>query len=76
VAAGLRLSIRNNKGREVYAWTALPERSVLASRETLLFHSRLASPPPEAGDVVVRFFNRNDLATGIQHAAAETTSKR
>jgi predicted Zn finger-like uncharacterized protein len=72
----LRLSVRNSKGHEVYAWTALPERSVLAPRETFVFRSRLASPPPDTRDVVVRFFNRNDLATGIRHAAAQTTSKQ
>ena len=72
----LRLSIRNSSGQEVYAWTALPERNVLAPGETLLFRSQLASPPPDARDVVVRFLNRNDLATGIRHAAAEIASKR
>ena len=72
----LRLSIRNSSGQEVYAWTALPERNVLAPRETLPFRSQLASPPPpDARDVVVRFLNRNDLATGIRHAAAEIASK-
>jgi predicted Zn finger-like uncharacterized protein len=71
----LRLSIRNSSGQEVYAWTALPERNVLAPRETLPFRSQLASPPPDARDVAVRFVNRNDLATGIRHAAAEIASK-
>jgi hypothetical protein len=68
----LRLSIRNSKGQEIYAWTESPERSVLAPRETLAFRSRLASPPPDRGDVVVRFLNRYDLMTGMQHAVAET----
>jgi predicted Zn finger-like uncharacterized protein len=72
----LRLSVRNGKGHEVYAWTELPERTVLAPREILTFRSRLASPPPDARDVVVRFFNRNDLVTGIQHAAAQTWSEQ
>jgi predicted Zn finger-like uncharacterized protein len=67
----LRLSIHNSSGQEIYAWTELPERSVLAPGEILAFRSRLASPPSDAGDVVVRFLNRNDLMTGVQHAAAE-----
>ncbi len=41
-------------------------RSVLAPGDTLPFRSRLASPPPEAHDVLVRFFNRRDLVAGVQ----------
>jgi predicted Zn finger-like uncharacterized protein len=62
----LRFSVRNRSGHEVYAWTALPTRSVLAPGETLPFRSRLASPPPDARDVLVRFFNRRDLVAGLQ----------
>jgi predicted Zn finger-like uncharacterized protein len=62
----LRFAVRNPKGQEVYSWTALPERSVLAPGETLSFRSRLASPPPEGRDVAVRFFNRRDRIAGIQ----------
>ena len=62
----LRFSVRNRSGQEVYAWTALPGRSVLAPGETLTFRSRLASPPPDARDVLVRFFNRRDLVASIQ----------
>jgi hypothetical protein len=62
----LRFSIRNQRGQEVYAWTALPSRSVLAPGETLPFRSRLASPPPETHDVLVRFFSRRDRVASIQ----------
>jgi predicted Zn finger-like uncharacterized protein len=62
----LRFSVRNPGGQEVYAWTALPSRSLLAPGETLAFRSRLASPPPDARDVLVRFFNRRDLVAGVQ----------
>jgi predicted Zn finger-like uncharacterized protein len=62
----LRFSVRNQQGQEIYAWTALPGRSVLAPGETLPFRSRLASPPPEAHDVLVRFFNRRDRVAGIR----------
>jgi hypothetical protein len=51
---------------EIYTWTALPTRSLLAPGDTLAFQSRLASPPPETRDVLVRFFNRHDLGVGIQ----------
>lgn len=62
----LRFSVRNRSGQEVYAWTAVPGRSVLGPGESLSFRSRLASPPPDAREVLVRFFNRRDLVAGIQ----------
>ena len=45
---------------------SLPAKNVLAPEETLAFRSRLAAPPPEGHEVVVRFFNRRDLGTGMQ----------
>jgi predicted Zn finger-like uncharacterized protein len=57
----LRYSLRNEGGREIYNWTALPAKSVLAPGETLPFRSRVASPPPESHMVFVRFINRRDL---------------
>jgi predicted Zn finger-like uncharacterized protein len=61
----LRFAVRNGSGNEIYSWTALPSRSLLAPGETLAFQSRLASPPPESRDVLVRFFNRRDRGIGI-----------
>jgi predicted Zn finger-like uncharacterized protein len=62
----LRFAVRNAQGQEIYAWTALPTRSVLPPGETLAFRSRLASPPPEGHDVTIRFFNRHDRVAGMQ----------
>jgi hypothetical protein len=62
----LRFSLRNQRGQEIYAWTALPGYSLLAPGETLDFRSRLASPPTDGQDVLVRFFNRRDLVAGLQ----------
>jgi predicted Zn finger-like uncharacterized protein len=59
----LRLAGRNEGVGEIYTWTALPDRAVLGAGETLPFRSRLASPPADGRDVVVRFFNRHDLAS-------------
>ena len=56
----LRFAARNASGQEVYTWTALPSRSILGPGETLDFHSRLASPPADASDVMVRFFTAHD----------------
>jgi predicted Zn finger-like uncharacterized protein len=62
----LRFAVRNERGNEIYSWTALPNRSLLTPGDTLAFQSRLASPPPETRDVLVRFFNRRDLGAGIE----------
>jgi hypothetical protein len=57
----LRFALRNPAGVEVYAWTALAAKPALAAAEVLPFRSRLASPPGDTHDVVVRFFHRRDL---------------
>ena len=60
----LRFALRNNAGQEIYAWTALPAHNSLAAGEHLPFRSRLAFPPADGRDVIVRFFNRRDLGAG------------
>jgi predicted Zn finger-like uncharacterized protein len=62
----LRFAARNATGQEVYTWTALPSRSILGPGETLDFHSRLASPPADASDVIVRFFTAQDVEAGAK----------
>jgi predicted Zn finger-like uncharacterized protein len=62
----IRLAMKNDAGAEVYAWTALPDRTVLAPGDTEPFQTQLASPPPEGQAVLVRFFNRHDIASGGQ----------
>ena len=58
----LRFAVRNAGGYEVYAWTALPAEPMLAPGDRAPFRSRLASPPADAQDIIVRFFNRRDVA--------------
>jgi predicted Zn finger-like uncharacterized protein len=62
----LRFGLRNQAGLEIYSWFAVPERSILSPGETQPFRSRLASPPSEGHDVVVRFFNRHDAIEGAR----------
>ena len=57
----LRFGVRNAAGLEVYAWTTTPARTILPPGESVEFRSRLASPPADARDVVVRFFNQRDV---------------
>jgi hypothetical protein len=58
----LRFAARTKDGREVYTWSARPERNELQPGESLNFRS-FAKPPEEAVDIMVRFFNAQD-ATG------------
>jgi hypothetical protein len=62
----LRLAMRNGAGAEVYNWTALPSRPVLGPYEVQPFRTRLASPPGDGKDVMVRFFNRRDAVGGLK----------
>jgi hypothetical protein len=57
----LRFAILGPNQRELYSWTALLPRSMLPEGEALSFRSRLASPPAEGKQVMVRFLNRIDL---------------
>jgi predicted Zn finger-like uncharacterized protein len=58
----LRFAVRNATGQEIYAWTSKPSRSILEPGDKLPFRSRLASPPADASDVLVRFANASDVA--------------
>jgi predicted Zn finger-like uncharacterized protein len=60
----LRFALRNASGHEVYAWTAQPAKPTLGSGNGLPFRARLASPPADGRDVIVRFLNRRDVAAG------------
>jgi predicted Zn finger-like uncharacterized protein len=57
----LRFALRNATGHEVYAWTAQPTKAMLGSGNGLPFRARLAAPPADSRDVIVRFLNRRDV---------------
>jgi predicted Zn finger-like uncharacterized protein len=60
----VRLAVLGTGGQELYSWTALLPRSTLSEDEIVSFRSRLASPPPEGREVLVRFLTRSDLTNG------------
>jgi predicted Zn finger-like uncharacterized protein len=57
----LRLEVRNAARQEVYSWTVAPPQAALPAYQSAGFHARLAAPPPEGRDVLVRFLNRRDV---------------
>jgi len=62
----VRLAVLSSNGQELYSWTALLQRSILADSEKVSFRSRLASPPPESREVLVRFLTRADLTASVR----------
>lgn len=57
----LKFSIRDAKGVEIYTWTAQADGKDLKPGESQTFRRRLASPPPEGAEVLVRFAGKADL---------------
>jgi len=59
----LRFIVRDANGTPVYAWNTVLEQAVVDPGEKVAFRSRLASPPPNGHDLVVRFFNKRDIGS-------------
>ena len=66
----LHFSIRDRSTQEVYRWTTLLAQTVLEPGKTLTFRSRLASPPPQTHEVVVRFLHVGDVIADLPSPAA------
>jgi predicted Zn finger-like uncharacterized protein len=62
----LKFVVRNAANEEVYSWTAVPPRATLPPGEAVSFRSRLASPPTDGRDVLVRFVTRHDIIAGTR----------
>jgi predicted Zn finger-like uncharacterized protein len=60
----LRFVVQDARGVDIYAWNSVVDQAVVKPGEKVVFTSRLASPPADAHSIVVRFFNRRDLASG------------
>jgi predicted Zn finger-like uncharacterized protein len=57
----LKLVVRNAARQEVYSWTTVPPQKRLPAHWAAAFRARLASPPPDSRDVLVRFLNPRDF---------------
>jgi hypothetical protein len=62
----LKFVVRNSANEEVYSWTAVAPRATLSPGEAVAFRSRLASPPLDGRDVLVRFVTRHDIIAGTR----------
>lgn len=57
----LRFVVRDASGAPVYAWNTVLEQATVNPGDKVPFRSRLASPPPNAYDLIVQFFNKRDI---------------
>jgi len=57
----LKFVVRNAADEEIYSWTAVAPRATLPPGDAVAFRSRLASPPTDGRDVLVRFVTRHDI---------------
>jgi predicted Zn finger-like uncharacterized protein len=62
----LKFAMRNGASREIYSWSAFPMRTSLPPGETVAFRTRIASPPSEARDLVLRFVTRRDVIAALR----------
>jgi predicted Zn finger-like uncharacterized protein len=62
----LKFVVRNAANEEVYSWTAVAPRATLPPGDAVSFRSRLASPPTDGRDVLVRFVTRHDIIAGTR----------
>lgn len=56
----LRFTVRDARGMEIYSWVAAADVTRLDPGAKATFRRRLASPPPEGADVMVRFAGKPD----------------
>jgi len=62
----LKFVVRNSANEEVYSWTAVAPRATLTPGDAVAFRSRLASPPTDGRNVLVRFVTRHDIIAGTR----------
>ena len=55
--------VRNAAQQEIASWTGVASRTMLPPGEAVSFRTKLASPPPDAHDIFVRFVDNRDIVT-------------
>ncbi len=60
----MRIAVRDAAAREIYVWTTRPPKAALDPHEETSFRLRLASPPPGAREVMVRFASVSEKVAG------------
>jgi hypothetical protein len=63
----LRFTLQNNVNGEVYAWTLDSGIRPLRPGEMTTFTTRVASPPPQAENVQIRFAHADEIGVNPGH---------
>lgn len=58
----LRFGVRDAGGAEIHSWNAAPEQPTMHVGERAAFKTILASPPPGAREITVRFVQKTDIS--------------
>lgn len=72
----LTLAVRGPNGLDRYAWTAPTPKSRLEPGEKVAFRARLASPPEDGAEVLVRFAKLEEKKPPAEPASAKSLAKR
>lgn len=64
------LTVRSENGLDKYAWTTPAPKPRLEAGETIAFRARLASPPPDGAEVLVRFASAEPAPSRSKASAA------
>ncbi len=62
----MRLALHNAEGQQIYVWTGSADSTELGRASKTQFRRRLASPPKDAAQVMVRFVARDDIVAAIR----------
>ncbi len=61
----VRFGLRDQSRQEIYSWSVSISGQPLAPQQSVKFVTRLASPPSEAGEIMVRFVKNDDAPKRI-----------
>jgi len=62
----LKFVVRNAGQQEISSWTAVASHALLPPGEAVSFRTRLASPPANGRDVLLRFVDRRDIVAAVR----------
>lgn len=72
----ITLAVRGPNGLDRYSWTAPTPKSRLEAGEKIAFRARLASPPEDGAEVLVRFAKLEEKKISAEPVSAKSLSKR
>lgn len=64
----LHFGVHDEKGQEIFSWTAALDKPYLRAGEEAPYATRLASPPEQARSVLVRFLTKSDILRAGQRS--------